>query len=270
MNSGLFLNFLIAHKLEADPIVAHFKMGLVEKYPYKIYQNKEGMRLIISGIGYNNAVRAVSYLAETDKPKSRASAGWVNAGIAGHKTAAIGSLFFINKIVYKKTGDTYFPALNLVNGTSKGLITVDEPELYYPKDNVYDMEGAGFFKASMKFSSVEFIHSIKVISDNRSHSIQKITRNLISDLMTKSCPQIQTFCEALMNQILEFNQVASYGEIDFGLFNGLHFSATQRVQFQRYCQRYCALGRRDELESMGSSKWRSSKDLLNELAKNLE
>ena len=270
MNSDLFLNFLIAHKLEASPIVAHFKMELVEKYPYKIYQNKKGMRLIISGIGYNNAVRAVMYLAETDKPKSRGSAGWVNAGIAGHKTAAIGSLFFINKIIYKKTGEAYFPALNLVNGNSTGLITVDEPELYYPKDSVYDMEGAGFFKACIKFSSVEFIHSIKVISDNRAHSIQKITRNLISDLMTKSCPEIQSFCEALMNQVLEFNQVASYGEIDLGLFNGLHFTATQRVQLQRYCQRYCALDRKDELKSMSSLKWRSSKDLLNELDKNLE
>ena len=163
MNSDLFLNFLIAHKLEASPIVAHFKMELVERYPYKIYQNKEGMRLIISGIGYNNAVRAVTYLAETDKPKSRASVGWVNAGIAGHKTAAIGSLFFINKIVYEENGEAYFPALNLVHGTSKGLITVDEPELYYPKDSVYDMEGAAFFKASMQFSSVEFIHSLSLI-----------------------------------------------------------------------------------------------------------
>ncbi|MDG2141234.1 MAG: hypothetical protein P8K27_07025 [Gammaproteobacteria bacterium] len=270
MNSDLILNFLIAHKLEASPIVTHFKMELVEKSPYKIYQNKQGMRLIISGTGYNNAVRAVTYLAEADKPRGPASAGWVNTGIAGHKTAGIGSLFFINKIVYKKTGEVYYPALNLVNGMSTGLITVDEPELYYPKDSVYDMEGAGFFKASMNFSSVEFIHSIKVISDNRAHPTQKITRDLIFDLMTRSCPQIQAFCKALMSQVMEFNRIASFGEIDLGLLNGLHFTATQRLQFQRYCQRYCALDRKEELESLGSSNWRSSKDLLNELAKNLE
>lgn len=270
MSLNYNLNLVIAHKLEADPLVAYFKMNLIEKSPYTIYQGKEGIRLIVSGIGFDNAVSAVTFLAERQKTTQRPSAGWINIGIAGHQTADVGSIFSIDKVVYEKTGETYYPSLNLAAFASTELITLDQPELNYPKDTAYDMEGAGFFKSAMRVSTIEFVHSIKIISDNRSNPVEKITKKLITNLITQSCPDIEKFCHAIEIQLEEFNQIIGYDESYLNLFQELHFTSTQRYQFKRYCQRYNALSRQKELESISSVKWQSSRALLHELANNLK
>ena len=96
------INLVVAHKLEADPLVTYFKMNLIEKSPYVIYQGGEGVQLIVSGIGYDNAVSAVTFLAERQITSQKNSKGWINIGIAGHQTAGIGSIFTANKVVYQK------------------------------------------------------------------------------------------------------------------------------------------------------------------------
>ena len=264
------LNLVVAHRLEADPLVTYFKMNLIEKSPYTIYQGDGGIQLIVSGIGYDNAISAVTFLAERQITSQKNSKGWINIGIAGHQTAGIGSIFTANKVVYQKTGEAYYPSLNFSSFASVELITVDQVELNYPNDCAYDMEGAGFFKSAVQYSTVEFIHSIKIISDNRLRSVEGITKKLINTLMSQSCVDIEKFLKMIEVQIKEFGQVINFGEGYLNLFQELHFTNTQRSQLKRYCQRYNALGRGKELESISSVKWQSSKALLHELANNLK
>ena len=270
MSSNFILNLVVAHKLEADPLTTYFKMDLVEKSPFVIYQGANGIQLIISGIGYVNAVSAVTFLAKRQKTSQSANMGWINIGIAGHRTAAIGSIFSANKIVYEKTGEVYYPSLNFSALASSELITVDKAELNYPKDSAYDMEGAGFFKSATSFSTLEFIHSIKIISDNRSNPVETMTKKLITNLMTQSCSDIKKFLRTIEVKLKEFNQVIGFGEGYLNLFQELHFTSTQKSQIKKYCQRYNALGRGKELKSISSSKWQSSRALLHELANNLK
>ena len=59
------------------------------------------------------------------------------------------------------------------------------------------MEAAGFFKAASNFSETELISSIKVISDNKTSSIDNITEKLIENLMVKTIAHVEPVVSVL-------------------------------------------------------------------------
>ena len=94
----------------------------------------------------------------------------MNVGLAGHKAHKIGELFIINKIVDKQNNNyyPYSPTLKSVKCIS--CTTYDKPDFSY-SDSISDMELSGFYHACNKYSYRELIHSLKIISDNRSETI---------------------------------------------------------------------------------------------------
>ena len=78
------VNFLIALKHEALPIIDYFELTLNNKKNRNIFSNVEkNIFLIIAGIGIQNAKKAVINLKQLNNNKDDI---WVNIGIAGHAT----------------------------------------------------------------------------------------------------------------------------------------------------------------------------------------
>ena len=61
------INFVVAHKLEAKPLIEHFHLKKSIKEPFQVFKNESGIRLIISGMGTSRARSAVEYMWQIDQ-----------------------------------------------------------------------------------------------------------------------------------------------------------------------------------------------------------
>ena len=95
------LNLIAATHAEAEPIISALKLKKVTAL-LNCYQNKN-VHLVITGIGKCNTATACGWLAEKTAQSSGKSAvgkssAWLNLGIAGHKSAELGSLMVAHKV----------------------------------------------------------------------------------------------------------------------------------------------------------------------------
>jgi len=269
VNSFSNLNLVIAHKLEAELLIKHLALELIAEDKYKIYRNTGGTQLIVSGMGYGNARDATEYLAGMDS-ESEEPRAWLNVGIAGHQSAEIGSCLVANKIIHKVSGDCAFPAMIFPNLRSSEVMTVDEPELEYPRDIAYEMEAAGFWAAAVKHSSLEFLQCLKIISDNKNHSTDRVNSDLIRTIINDNLHTILHCCEQLQQLCGQFNESGRIDEAVAALIKRFHFTVTQEHQLERLWQRYSALGKADEFLRVTSQDHDSAKCIINELDKQIE
>ena len=263
------INFVVAHKSEANPLIKYFNLKKFINKPFQIFKNENGIRLIISGIGATSANSAVKYMWKLSGGCSSFKEGWINVGIAGHRTLKLGTCFLANKISSKNTGEVYYPSLDLNTKITEGLITVDRPEKLYVEDEAYDMEAAGFFRAALKCSEIELINIIKVISDNETSSIDNITGKLIDNLMLETLAHIEPVVSSLKKRLAILNQGLVLDRECLDMVKSIHFTVSQRNQFKRLCRRFDAMGRIDELSSILNCSGFTSDQLLNQLAKKL-
>ncbi|HSW72473.1 MAG TPA: hypothetical protein VLG44_03585, partial [Chlamydiales bacterium] len=153
----------VALPMEAAPIIKALKLKQIEKRAFTLYGN-ESYRLIVTGIGKMAMAAAVSYLYAL----SQDVRGFVNFGLAGHPTLAIGSFVLAHKITDSALNKHFYPHIPKgFMGETHQVVTKDMPELEYPQNVCYEMEASAFFQTAMRFTSIENIHVAKVISDNR-------------------------------------------------------------------------------------------------------
>ena len=269
-NIHFSINFVVAHKLEAKPLIRHFNLKAYTEKPYVIFENKNGIRLIISGMGASNASNAVRYISELRGNRFGYSEGWINVGIAGHRDLELGTCFLVNKISSKKTKEVYYPSLSIEAKNTEGLITVDRPEKLYADDEAYDMEAAGFFKAASMCSELELINTIKVISDNETSSMDNITEKLIEDLMLRTLPVIDPVVSELEKKLAILNRVLVLENNFLELVKSIHFTVSQRNQLKRLFQRFDAMGRKNELSRILNCNLVSADQLLLKLSDELK
>ena len=274
------INLVIAHVLEARPIIEHFSLELVEDGEFKIYQNQAGMQAIVSGMGIDNARVATTLLAKRDREQDHERnveqekeqelgeklRAWLNIGIAGHPDAAIGECFSVSKIIQRSTGNTFFPAPLFTGLGYATVVTVDEPELTYPEAVLYEMEAAGFWQAAIEFTALEFVQCLKIVSDNKNQSTDSVTKQLVLDLITDNIDSIEHCCSQLQSLVHDHNQsyglAAVYVEAIQSCLDSYHFTVTQRVQLKRLVQRYSALNMSPSLRQIIGKTYKSSRDLI--------
>jgi len=262
------INFVVAHKLEAKPLIEHFHLKKFIKEPFQVFKNESGIRLIISGMGASRARSAVEYMWQLDSG-SFLKEGWINVGIAGHRTLDLGTCFLANKISSRETGEVYYPFLDWNTKNTEGLITVDRPEKSYVGDEAYDMEAAGFFSAASNFSETELISSIKVISDNKASSIDNITEKLIENLMLKTIAHVEPVVSVLKKRLAILNKGLVLDHEYLDMVKPIHLTVSQRNQFKSLCRRFDAMGREDELKFILNCSRITSDQLLKKLTEKL-
>jgi hypothetical protein len=264
------LNIVVAHDLEAKPLVKMFGLQRQTLGGYKLYQSSEGVSLIVSGMGTDAVKDATFFLGEQQKNDEGRLRAWLNIGIAGHKTAELGSSRLANKITEQASGCSVYPPQLFKGIKSCKVVTVDEPETHYPEEAAYEMEASAFYGAATKFSTGEMVQVLKIISDNSCNPVHALDLSMVPAWISSQEKKIRKLADGLVSFANDHNRSheipASYQEI----CNKYHLTVSQKIQLRSLCQRYKAMGRESDLLAFPMSSSESSKQLILKLTIYLE
>lgn len=267
-NSPVYL--VVAHALEAKPIIELLGLKSVnDGGAFRWYQTS-GVSLVISGMGKINAAAAIAYLFAVAKSDSAYDPIWINVGIAGHKTLELGDATIIRKIIDPAIGRSYYPLPIPSSLPSSDLVTVDVPEQGYSQNAAFDMEGSAFWSIATKFSPIEFVQLLKVISDNPQHGIKTLSKDRIENFMEELAAELQSLITELQKLASQHNCAVSLPHAYEAIAQRFNFTVTQSSQLRRACQRFRAAALEQELEEISTLKFQSAKQLLAELNARLE
>jgi nucleoside phosphorylase len=186
---------VVALRSEAQPIIEHFGLRRHADRPFPAYRN-ESIALSVSGIGKARSAAAVGHAGAMYAASPML--GWLNIGIAGHRELAVGEPLLAVEITDHGSGRRHYPGLVFAAPCRAGRITTfDRPQLDYPHGTACDMEASAFFEAAARFSKVDLIHSLKVISDNPATEITRLDRGQISALMAANVTLIAEVAERI-------------------------------------------------------------------------
>ena len=190
------LHIVCALKPEARPLLDRFGLRALPDAP-RIYHNAgANISLTLSGIGKSAAAGAVARTHEYfDADRSHA---WLNLGIAGHADLPLGQAVIIKKVTDAASGQTWFPSRVFpVTIPAHDLVTLDEPGNDY-RQELFDMECAGFFRAVSGVATLELAQALKIVSDNADEPMDGVKPALVSRLVQQNLPVIEEIAEQLL------------------------------------------------------------------------
>ncbi len=194
------LCLVVALAAEARPLLAFHRLQGLSGHPYRICAGEQ-THLIVSGIGKGAAAAATAYLRALigDAP-----AAWLNIGIAGHGSQAVGTALLAHKIVDVSSGKPFYPTFTATPPCGTTLLhTVDRAQPPVG-DAAYDMEASGFCEAAQRFATSERIHSLKIVSDNSQSSYQTLNGKKVEALIESqfdTVGQVGEHLQALSQQL---------------------------------------------------------------------
>ena len=250
-----------ALECEAKPIINYFGLKKeLSEHSFSIYKN-DTIVLAISGIGKIPMAAAVAYVFAL---YSRASSPVIiNIGIAGHKTLELGSLILASKVSDNDSGKRFYPQLIGNNFPKcKEVVTSSKPCKEYKADCLSDMEASAFYEIALKFSSNELVHCIKIISDNKTSSINEIKPKLVVEWIVGLMGEIDELIQFWLTQsnLIKPIELEEYEEI----VNNWHFSVTSQIKLKTLLQRWEVLST-DSWVIPSAPPLRNSKEILKKL-----
>ena len=181
---------------EARAIIAHFNLKRQHKERAFAYYANADIHLVESGTGKTNAATSVGWLSARISAENPV---WLNIGMAGHANHDIGMLKLAHHIEDQAKGHHWNPPiLTNTHPASDNLLTVDSPDSSYPDNAMVDMEASGFLTAACRFTRIELIHSLKVISDNRQNPPVRMKPKAVEILFEPHLTEIQQYMEQLL------------------------------------------------------------------------
>lgn len=182
---------LTALNCEAKPLIDYF--GLKKNHnicAFPLYQNPDlKLTLVVSGVGIISAAAATAFAAAY---LSDAPVCFVNIGIAGAFDIEIGALRLVNK-VSNEAGKTLYPmGLSYFKLQSAALITHHQPAQTQP-NTLVDMEGFSFYQTASRFTTLELIHALKIISDNQQQGVEQINAHQVKAWIEQHLETIDSF-----------------------------------------------------------------------------
>jgi hypothetical protein len=167
--------------------------------PFQIY-SREGLSLLISGVGAKRAAAGVNYAASLSSGES--PSGWINVGVGGHAEYSLGLPVLASRILDRSSGQKWLPQLTFESDLRSGpVVTVEEPESDYPGDAVYEMEASGFFAEAVKHTTTDLVHVLKIVSDNSSRSVRLVTASIVEELVTANLKAIEWLVESTLSMV---------------------------------------------------------------------
>jgi hypothetical protein len=260
-NNNYTIHLIIALECEAKPIIQYYGLKrCMDETAYSVFR-KHNITLTISGVGKLAAAGAVAYTQ--GRYGNNQPAIWLNIGVAGHASLEIGSCRIAHKIIDHETSRHWYPGLlfssSVICETAE-IATVSQPESLYDQNYLYEMEAAGFIATAIRFSTLELIQSLKVVSDNRSTPTITLNAQTLTHLIEDQLDTID-----LLKQTLESirNQtVIASNENVVLLQNNWNFTAHQLTQLNRLLSRWQLLSA-DTLPSTDAlSHLKTSKQVL--------
>ena len=243
---------------EAKPLIVRWKLKKWQgKHPFAIYANAERI-VVVTGMGKVLMAGAMGYVLSLF-PNRRLPV-LINLGIAGHGQHDLGSLFLVDKIMDKDSGKNFYPQLpfNFRDKTT-ALLTLSKPESRYIENCLFDMEASAFYEMACKFSSIELIHCLKIVSDNAESSYLEINEDLVESWITQNLDLID-------NTIATLDSLRKkLPEPDIGfcqdLLSQFHFTASNAAKLRNLQQRWHLMNPDCELDWKALDA-KNAKDLI--------
>lgn len=264
------IHIICALKCEAKPLRHHFQLKHVKKAKlFNTYLNEAlGLSLTISGIGKQASTAATMHARMLLDAKS--SDAWINIGVAGHKTLAIGQLVLANRIEDAGNGQTWYPQIIFKSKLpSTGLLTLDKPLNSYD-EIMYDMEGSGFFATASRFATAELIHCLKIVSDNQANPAQQLAEKIVSELIAEKTAEINDLFEQLWSLSSRLESVTSVPQHYEQCLLRWHFTQYQKGVLQRLLRRWQTLRQDSSLFETTLTNIRRANDVLTYLEDELD
>ncbi len=231
--------YVVALPAEARPIIDALKLKRKIDKPWSTYSNGDD-HLLVTGIGQLNAAAACGWLI--GHAPSLARLPWLNIGIAGHASHALGELFWVEKLQGVRGG--YYPALHCTNALPGAVLkTVDEPCSLYVDEKLVDMEGLAFYLTCSRFVPLELVHLLKVVSDNRENPLESFDKKSVPGLIQNNIDKIISFSTALTQLADSLPEPTPVGleECILEYSSRWRFSHSQTQQLYKLLNRYYAL-----------------------------
>ncbi|MBN1914875.1 MAG: hypothetical protein JW769_03185 [Parachlamydiales bacterium] len=185
----------VAMSSEAQPLISHFRLKLLENHLVPIWKNSS-IFLIITGVGQENMIFSLAYF--WGKYHQENLKAGINVGICAHKTFEEKTPLLLHKVIDDRTQKKIYPSITLsIPIQSYNCLTVSKPTKPTDPDYCYDMEAFGFFSASTKFLPFDLLHSIKVVSDNESKPFTTVNHPFIGHLVSSLIPYLEQAIEEL-------------------------------------------------------------------------
>lgn len=234
------IRLVAALPAEARPLIRHY--GL-QRQPgqtdFPVYQRGE-LALTVAGVGKTSAAAATDYLHR--RAGSEPHAGWLNIGIAGHRSHPVGSGFLVHRIADHAGGRTFYPPFALRTRLRReALVTVDRPAGGYPDSGLVDMEASGFYATASRFASREIVQCFKVVSDNPRTPADTITARGVSELIGGQLAIIDAIVTEIRNLSAQLRERRRTHAELARFARRWHFTVSQQHRLRGLLRRWRAL-----------------------------
>ena len=127
--AGGQVNLVVALSCEARPLIQRLNLKQAKSIAgFRLYGNRQGVNLIVSGVGKLATAAACGYLAGSQADEQAAAAAWLNVGIAGHRNMPLGEGALVHKVIDQSSGRVRYPPLVLnTRCPTTAVITVEHP-----------------------------------------------------------------------------------------------------------------------------------------------
>lgn len=221
------IHFVTALDCEALPIIHRYGLKPCGSHGRARFFAGEKARLAVSGVGELRSAIATTAL-DSRFPRGRPL--WLNVGIAGHRDAPLGHAFIANRVSSDSSRDVYFPQ-TVAQGPWPGIETrtLSAPSTNYQTERLFDREAYGFYTAALATATLEFVHVIKVVSDNAANPASNtLSKGTVSESIDSHLCAIETFAE----EALKFQAIDEEGDwvesIRSEIRSNHHLSETER------------------------------------------
>ncbi len=236
------IRFVVALAPEAEALVRRYRMVPCEG-AFSWYRSDDAA-LVISGVGKVLAAAATSYLHV--RTGEEPIAVWVNFGTAGHRDRPRGEVLLAHTIIDAASGERFYPTrLDGPDLETVEVRTVDRPELDFDSDAAYDMEAFGFAAAALRFSTVELVQSIKVVSDNRKTTTAAWTPAEVRELVESRVDSVARAADRFREIARDLAPLRRAQAESRGLAEvyrrRAHFTTSEARRLHRLLQRWAAL-----------------------------
>ncbi len=244
---------------EARPLIEKYRLSADREAFYPVFHGKD-ITLVVTGIGKLLTAAAMSYVFA--RYKEPAEAGWLNVGVAGMKDAEIGQLFNINKVTEKSSDTNWYPVRlpGLPSNASCALTTVDEPCEQYETGMAFDMEASAFMLTALRFSTVEFVQLLKIISDTENHALENINKSFVTDIVRQNLNQIDEVVNQFRINLAAIEDDTFEKQLYSQCLGAWHFSEYQKKSLRRMLQQWLALNEDADMAELSS--FNSAKQVL--------
>lgn len=253
---------------EARPWIELYRLHpATSTHPFQIFRN-DGQReaidvaLVVSGLGKVAASAATAYLHAVCGGERHAV--WLNVGIAGHGSRAVGELILGHKIRDQASGRTWFPPLVFDPPCpSDEIVTVDLVEQRYPEPVAYDMEASGFYATASRLATAELVQVAKVISDGPTAplDVEPPSAAVITRLVTDVADRLDGVIAPCLELAAEMRTVEADPPGYEAMLARWRFTVSERRRLRRLLSRWHALAGDRPLPEEALRSLRRGKDV---------